>query len=121
MLAEGNTKRKSHQKADDVRDIGHVRIVAVNPAGVGDDDDVINEIKKRHQALGRKKQPGKFERSHEHHASGQGKDGRRGSQCAGSTRYERQAQDECGEASSEKDRQVIAPTDLLLERAAEDE
>lgn len=120
MGAQGNAKGESRQEADDVRDVCHVRVIAMNQARVGDDNDVVNEIDERHQTLGREKQPGKLEWFDEHHASSQGKDGRRGAQRSRPARHEGRAEDETDESTGEEDDQVIARADGLLQGVSKD-
>lgn len=60
LTAQGHAERNANDKTDDVSDVSHMGIIAAHQARVRDDDEVVNKINQRHQALRRQKDPGKF-------------------------------------------------------------
>src|SRR5688572_12109551 len=121
MIAQSDAEWQSGEKADDVSDVGDVRVVAGYAAFFIHHDDVVDKVNDRNQSLRREEKPGELERSDQHDAACQSEDRSRGPEHSGAARHVNNAENETGEASGKEDQQQLARTDGFFQCVAEDE
>jgi len=120
MITQGDAERDAAEEANDVGDVGDLRVVAGDAALLVNHDDVVDEVDDRDQSLRREEKPGELERPHEHHAPGKSEDRRRGAEHSRSARQEGWAEDKTRKAADEKDCEELLRTDGFFQCAAED-
>src|SRR5215510_11173959 len=104
-----------------MRDVTYLRVIAGDQSRIIDYSHVVKKVDDRYQSLRCQKKPGEFERSHEHDTSRNAEDRGRRSHYPSGRGHEGEAEYESHKTAYQKDQQIPARTNAVLQCAAEDE